>query len=134
VLSRGDYLGGYQLDRITAEGVVMKNDEREISVAVPGPGALAAAAQPPGRAVPMPQRNMPVPGQQRQQLTAEQARQMVEILERARRDGATPQMLQAIQQLIQQRGIDSFENMDFVIQGGTMQIQRRPGGGQQERN
>jgi hypothetical protein len=132
MLSLGDYLGGYQLHSITHDGVVMKNDEREVSVLVPGPSQQVAAA--PARPQPQPQPRGAQ--QQRQQMTQEQARLMADVLERARADGATPQMLQAIQQLIQQRGIDTFQNMEIIIEGGTMRMTQRrpPGGGREERN
>jgi hypothetical protein len=136
VLAPGDFLAGYQLHRIHEEGVVMRNDEREVSVTVPGPSARSAAAAPaPARGAPQQQNRAQQQGRQ-QQLTPEQARRMAEILERARSDGATTQMLQAIQQLIQQRGMDSFMNMDIIIDGGTMRtMQRRPpGGGEEESN
>jgi hypothetical protein len=129
VLSVGDFLGGYQLHQIVSDAVVMKNDEREVTVMVPGPSPQVAAAQP--QRAPAP----PRPGQAPQPMTQEQARRMAEILERARSEGASPQMLQAIQQLIQQRGIDSFLNMDIVIEGGTLRMtpRRPPGGGREER-
>jgi hypothetical protein len=135
MLALGDFLGGYRLHGITQDGVVMKNDEREVSVLVPGPAQHVASAPARPQPQPQPRAGQPQP-QQRQQMTAEQARRFAEILEGARADGATPQMLQAIQQLIQQRGIDTFQNMDIVIEGGSMSVRQRrpPDGGQEERN
>lgn len=142
VVARGDFLGGYQLHQVTSNGVVMKNEEREVSVTVPSPAAQVAASPAPptspaaqvNRAEQI--RQQAAQNQRQQQLTPEQARRMAEILERARTDGASPQMLQALQQMIQQRGIDNFMNTDIVIDGNNMRMMQRrpPGGGQQERN
>lgn len=128
IVNVGEYLGGYQLARVTPDAVVMQNEDGELRVPVPAPSAQVATAPPAPRA------GQPGNGrgqqQQRQQMTPEQARMMQQMLERARSDGATPQMLEAIQRLIQQRGIENFQDTEIVIRNGSMQImQRRPPGG-----
>ncbi|HSJ23647.1 MAG TPA: hypothetical protein VK929_03110 [Longimicrobiales bacterium] len=131
IVGVGEYLAGYQVARVTTDAVIMSNDDGEVRVPVPAPSARIATAPEP----PMPRQGQQGGGrnqQQRQQMTPEQARMMQQILERARSDGATPQMLQAIQQIIQQRGIENFQNSEIVIQDGSMRImpRRPPGGGQ----
>jgi hypothetical protein len=119
VLAIGEYLAGYQLARVTAETATMQNEQREITLIVPGPATRPVAVAPPQRPTP----------QTRQQMSREQAIQQAQlvqqILQRARADGATPQMLQAIERLIAQRGIDNLGNMEVQIQGGTMSIRTR---------
>jgi hypothetical protein len=122
VLAVGEYLGGYQLDRVSSTSATMKNDDGEVTVTVPGP-AFSAAAELPAARMPA-QRGPAQRPQQAREMTAEQAAAMTRILENAREQGATPAMLQAIQRMIQERGI---ENMgEIQIQGGGMTIRRRP--------
>jgi hypothetical protein len=125
VLAVGEYMAGYRLERVSAGSVIMKNDAHEVTVSVPGPSASVAAARPaapPGRA--------PAPAQRPQQsreMSVEQAAMLNALLERARAQGATPQMLQALQRMIQERGLDAMGGMDIQIQGGGMSISpRRP--------
>lgn len=126
VLSIGDYLGGYRLERVTAETATLRNDERELTLLVPGP-----AAQPMASAAPQPQRGAGrgpgMMGRQQQNPREQAARaELLEaLLARARADGATPQQLQAIQRMVEQRGIENMGNVEVQIQGGTMTLRTR---------
>jgi hypothetical protein len=132
VLAIGEYLGGYMLAGVTSETATMKNDEREITLLVPGPSArpaAAAAAAAPrgpgagaGRGMQQGRQAAPPPNPREQALQAEM---LDALLRRAQADGATPQMLQAIERTIQQRGIQNIGTMDVQIQNGTMTIRTR---------
>jgi hypothetical protein len=131
VLAIGEYLGGYMLAGVTAETATMKNDEREITLLVPGPSArpaaAAAAAAAPrgpgaGRGMQQGRQAAPPPNPREQALQAEM---LDALLRRAQADGATPQMLQAIERLVQQRGIQNVGTMDVQIQNGTMTFRTR---------
>jgi hypothetical protein len=134
VLAIGEYLGGYMLAGVTSETATMKNDEREITLLVPGPSArpaaaaaAAAATRGPGagaaRGMQQGRQAAPPPPNPREQ--ALQAEVLDALLRRAQADGATPQMLQAIERMIQQRGIQNIGTMDIQIQNGTMTIGTR---------
>jgi hypothetical protein len=129
VLAIGDYLAGYRLERVAAESALMKNDEREITLTVPGPSPDVAAAAGPQRAgrQAMPERPgmQNRPGQQNPREALMQAQLLEALLERARAQGANPQMLQTLQRLLEQRGIEGMRDMDVQIQGGNMTIRRR---------
>jgi hypothetical protein len=123
VLAVGEYLGGYQLDRVSSASATMKNEDREVTVTVPGPAFNAAAAAPTAPRAPA-QRGPAQRQQQAREMTAEQAAVMTRLLESAREQGATPAMLQALQRMIQERGIDNMGTMDIQIQGSGITIRR----------
>jgi hypothetical protein len=133
VLAIGEYLGGYMLAGVTSETATMKNDEREITLLVPGPSARPAAAAPAAAAPRGPGAGAGRGMQQGRQATPQanpreqalQAELLDALLRRAQADGATPQMLQAIERMIQQRGIQNIGTMDVQIQNGTMTIRTR---------
>jgi hypothetical protein len=130
VLEVGEYLAGFRLQHVAAESITMANNEREVTLLVPGPAATVALPTPM-------QRGRGAQTQGRQGAFSMQEAQLLQaLLQRARQQGATPQSLQQIQRLAEQNGVAAMAGMDIQIQNGNLVIRRRaspdtvPGGRQ----
>jgi hypothetical protein len=120
----GGVISGFQLSRVTTDAAIVTDGERELLLRLAGPAQHIAAQPEPqrGRTMQMPARNAPTPAQQQQQAR-ERAMQMVEALERARQQGAPPEVLQALQRALEQAG--AVPGQRIQINPGAEIIMRR---------
>jgi hypothetical protein len=120
MIAMGDMLQGYRLAAVTAQGAVMANSEHQIPLRMPSPARVAQSTAPArGNA-----RNVQQQG--RQTLDP---RQLQQVIERARAAGATPQMIESIMRMVQERGMGSIDNLEigpngFSIRSGNMNVRQ----------
>ena len=113
MMSVGESLMGYRLSNVTAQSATMVNEEHELHLQMPTPSRQVAA-------VPQPPRRGQTSPQQSRDQAARQRVMMQQIIERARAAGATPQMLEAIMRMVNDRGMDAIENMEIGPNGFTI--------------
>lgn len=125
MLALGDALEGYRLVSVTASGAVMSNEERQLQLRVPSPARVAQVADG-GRGNDRNARNeRNVRGR-----PSVDPRQMQQLVERARAAGATPQMIEAMMRMIQERGLTGIEAMEvgpngFSFRSGNTTVRSR---------
>jgi hypothetical protein len=127
LLATGEWLAGYRLHQVTSQSATMVSDERSITLLVPGPQAQRVAAQPapqPGRGAMM-GRGGQQPQAAQVRMSAAEAALAEAVMERARQSGATEQMVQMIQRMIQERGLGAVG--DINIESGRMIIRSADG-------
>lgn len=123
MLALGDGLQGYRLVSVTASGAVMANEERQLQLRVPSPPRVAHAAGETERGNARNDRNA-------RGRPSVDPRQMRQIIDRARAAGASPQMIESMMRMIQERGLTSIDNMEigpngFSFRSGNTAVRSR---------
>jgi len=105
MLTVGEFMQGYRLTNVTAAGATMANDERELQLRVPSPSRVAQAPAAPQR------------GANARGRPSVDPRQLQQLVERARASGATPQMLESLMRMVQERGLTNIDQMEVGPNG-----------------
>lgn len=118
LLPVGSTLAGFRVAEVTREAVVMTDGEREVWLRVPGPQQTVAAAPPTRRE----SRNArergnmpPSPLPPAAERVRQQVMQMMQQLQAARQAGASPEVLQAMQQAIERAAGQAGDNVRIRV-------------------
>jgi hypothetical protein len=129
LLASGEWLAGYRLGEITPQSAVMANDERALTLRLADAqqrGAPQAAAQQQRGGMMRGQGQGGGPGGGPGARAGGVEAPLIEaLIQRARQNGANDAMIQALQRMIEQRGIGAVG--DISIQDGRMIIRSGDG-------
>lgn len=117
LLPVGSTLAGFKVAEVTREAVVMTDGERQVWLRVPGPQQTVAAA-PPTRGNNRNNRgrdNQTHPMPAAAERVRQQVMQLMQQLQAARQSGASPEVLQAIQQAIERTASQAGDNVRIRV-------------------